>query len=491
MITVDKTSPKPLYLQVFDSCRKEILSGTLHTGAKLPALRTLALDLGVSRNTTVEMAYRQLVQEGYVSSRPGAGYIVEELDLDEMLLAWQQTDEQPEAEAAAAPHEPGARRVHSSDGLDALCAAYPIAYDFTYGDLPDESFPAELWRKLTSEALFGPEAAQASRYGEDHGDRTLRTEIARRLAVARGVRCRPDQVIVQAGTQPALMKLARLFDAARDVVAMENPGFDGARIVFEEEGFAVEELAVDENGAWDIDALEASRAKLAFVTPSSQFPTGAVMTLATRQRLLSWAANRDAYIIEDDYCREFRYNALPLPALQSLDPHGRVVYMGTFSKALSPAVRMNYLVLPDGLLKRWNRVFAGFRNDVPWLSQAVVRALLQQGHWDRLLKRAQTRNKRKHAALTQALQKHLGRRIRIVQGGAGLHLLVATDDGRDQEELVEQAARAGVRVYGTRQYWMQGTETGEHVLVGFSRIDEADIEPGVRALARAWFPDGA
>ena len=154
MITVDKTSPKPLYLQVFDSCRKEILSGTLHTGAKLPALRTLALDLGVSRNT-VEMAYRQLVQEGYVSSRPGAGYIVEELDLDEMLLAWQQTDEQPESEAAAAPHEPGARRVHSSDGLDALCAAYPIAYDFTYGDLPDESFPAELWRKLTSEALFG------------------------------------------------------------------------------------------------------------------------------------------------------------------------------------------------------------------------------------------------------------------------------------------------------------------------------------------------
>ena len=207
------------------------------------------------------------------------------------------------------------------------------------------------------------------------------------------------------------------------------------------------------------------------------------MPLSTRQQLIRWATRNDAYIIEDGYCHEFRYNAMPLPALLSIDASGRVVHMGTFSKVLSPAIRMSYLVLPPKLLAAWRTRYEGFRNEVPWITQAAMSLLIEQGHWDRLVKRAQTRNKRKHAALVGALEKHGSNRVEVMHGNAGLHLLVRTRDDRGQEALVEAAAQEGVRVYGTRRSWMtQEAPWSDAVLIGLSRITEDDSEAGVRAL---------
>lgn len=477
MILVDKTADTPLYRQLFDSCRNEITSGRIEAGSKLPALRTLANDLGISRNT-VESAYRQLVIEGYISSRPGGGYIVEKLDLDDMSLA-------ESCDIAMATHFPTIECLDSSS-----TGSETTRYDFTYGNLQDDAFPADIWRKLTAEALFGEEAACANRYGNPFGDPLLRREIAAQLASKRGVRCSPEQVVILPGTQAALMRLLTLFDSRRDVVAMENPGFDGARIVFERQGFSTVPLSVDDQSGWNLDSLARSKARLVFVTPSSQFPTGKIMTLPVRQKLLNWAIEHDAFIIEDDYCREFRYGAQPLPALQSLDRHGRVIYMGTVSKALTPALRINYFVLPPLLLAAWRDTFEGFRCEVSWLSQIVLRLFMQQGYWNRMLKRVQTKYKRKHAALTAAVKKHLGDNVSVVESNAGLHILIETNDGRSAAELVETARDAGVSVYSTSRYWADDCDAAQRfVLVGFSSIEKEDIEPGIKALAHAWFPD--
>jgi GntR family transcriptional regulator/MocR family aminotransferase len=273
---------------------------------------------------------------------------------------------------------------------------------------------------------------------------------------------------------------------------MEEPGYDGARTVFKNARFRVFPIPVCEGSDVFINTLYDSHARLAYVTPSNQFPTGKVLQMSARQRLLRWASAEDAYIIEDDYCREFRYTTRPLPSLQSLDRDDRVIYMGTFSKALSPALRMSYLVLPPDLLFQWNKLFDNHYPEVPWLSQAILQSYMEKGYWSKHLRKAQARNKRKYQALVGALRKYLGERVNVTENGSGLHLLVGTLDGRSQDELIEKARQAGVKVYATSRYWM-GVEhpLQSLVLIGFSAIPEAKIEPGIKRLASAWFGEGS
>lgn len=493
MITLDRADRRPLYQQVYEQFRDQIVDGTYAVGVRLPPIRRLADDLGISRNT-VEAAYLQLSQEGYISSRTGSGFVVEALDLmpksaSDNLQEASQSFVQRLGQTSLWFNNAGtAGSDASSERGQERKQEVTIEYDFTYGNLQNGSFPSQLWRKLTNEVLLGRDAYRLSTYTDSLGEKGLREQIAHMLHIHSGVNCHPAQVVVQAGTQAGLYNLLTLFDPLRDSIAMEEPGYDGARTVFENARFRIFPVPVWEGDDAFIEGLYNSHAQLAYVTPSNQFPTGKILQQRARQRLLKWASTEDAYIIEDDYCREFRYTARPLPSLQSLDRYERVIYMGTFSKALSPALRMSYLVLPPDLLFHWHKLFANHYPEVPWLSQAVLQSYMEQGHWDRHLRRSQARNKRKYRLLVGALNKYMGDRIDIVENGSGLHLLIGVLDGRGQTALIEAARQVGVGVYGTNRYWMRPDHPfRSHVLVGFSAIAEDRIEAGIERLALAWF----
>ncbi len=462
---LDDRLDTPLYQQLFDQLRHRIEEGGQPEGSRLPPIRSMAADLGCARNT-VENAYALLAQEGYVKSRPGSGYIVQN-------VAFVQAD----ADRGALLAEPliGAK-------------ASRARYDFTYGDLEPGTFPALAWRTITDDVLLSVESAGCDAYNDPFGEEALRVAIAWRIATQRDIDCTPSQVIVQGGTQTSVQNLLALFDGAADTVAMEDPGYDGVRSVIERARFAIAPCRVTEGYDAFLEDLEASGARLVYLTPSSQFPTCRIMPTDIRERVLDWAERTDAYILEDDYCRDFRYRERSLPPLASMDTRGRVIYMGTFSKSLSPALRMNYLVLPEPLLARWRELFANSYSPVPWLNQKVLARFMTDGSWDRHLRRVQAKNRRKYDALTAALRECMGERVEVLECGTGLHLLVRVRDGRGQDELIAAAAAADVAVYPTKKYWAdRAHRPGGIVLVGFSSIREEDIRPGIEALARAWF----
>lgn len=462
---LDDRLDTPLYQQLFDQLRHRIEEGGQPEGSRLPPIRSMAADLGCARNT-VENAYALLAQEGYVKSRPGSGYIVQN-------VAFLQVD-------ADRSQAPGEKLLGADENR--------VRYDFTYGNLEPGTFPAAAWRAITDDILLSVERTGCDAYNDPFGEEALRSAIAWRLATQRGIDCTPSQIIIQGGTQTSMQNLLALFDGARDVVAMEDPGYDGVRTVVERARFALAPCRVGAGADVFRADLEASGARLAYLTPSSQFPTCSVMPTDTREAVLKWAERHDAYLLEDDYCRDFRYRERSLPPLASMDRRGRVIYMGTFSKSLSPALRINYLVLPEPLRDRWREAFASSYSPVPWLNQQVLARFMTDGSWDRHLRCVQAKNRRKYETLTRVLRAIMGNDVEMLENGTGLHLLVRVRDGRPQDELVRQAAEADVAVYPTKKYW---TDPAKHVsstvLVGFSSIAEDDIEPGIRALAAAWF----
>ena len=462
---LDDRLDTPLYQQLFDQLRHRIEEGGQPEGSRLPPIRSMAADLGCARNT-VENAYALLAQEGYVKSRPGSGYIVQN-------VAFLQVD-------ADRSQAPGEKLLGADENR--------VRYDFTYGNLEPGTFPAAAWRAITDDILLSVERTGCDAYNDPFGEEALRSAIAWRLATQRGIDCTPSQIIIQGGTQTSMQNLLALFDGARDVVAMEDPGYDGVRTVVERARFALAPCRVGAGADVFRADLEASGARLAYLTPSSQFPTCSVMPTDTREAVLKWAERHDAYLLEDDYCRDFRYRERSLPPLASMDRRGRVIYMGTFSKSLSPALRINYLVLPEPLRDRWREAFASSYSPVPWLNQQVLARFMTDGSWDRHLRCVQAKNRRKYETLTRVLRAIMGNDVEMLENGTGLHLLVRVRDGRPQDELVRRAAEADVAVYPTKKYW---TDPAKHVsstvLVGFSSIAEDDIEPGIRALAAAWF----
>ncbi|WP_276915389.1 PLP-dependent aminotransferase family protein [Parvibacter caecicola] len=463
---LDESSPLPLYRQIYDSIRTGIDAGSYPPGNRLPSIRGLADELQCSRNT-IDAAYSLLVEEGFVASRPGSGYRV--LDLHQLS---------PVPAPAAAGHTSPA----------APAGANPVRYDFSYGNLEPGTFPASAWRSIVDDLLLSVESRTCDTYTNPLGEMALRQQIAWRLNSSRNMDCTADQIIVQAGTAASIQNLLALFDSGRDTVCMEEPGYDGARQVFSRSAFPVAPCRVYGTMENFFEDLEKAQPRLLYVTPSSQFPTCSVMPIKMRARLIAWAEANDTYILEDDYCRDFRYRERPLPPLQSMDQSGRVIYMGTFSKSLSPALRMNYLVLPPRLLERWHEKFRGAYPTVPWLSQAACARFMADGQWDRHLRRLQMKNLRKYTALFEALQKAMGQKVDVLENGTGLHLLVDVKDGRSQEELLALARAAGVAVYGTERYWMSENHPLKScMLVGFSAIREEDIAPGIDALAQAWF----
>ncbi|BCR05666.1 GntR family transcriptional regulator [Desulfuromonas versatilis] len=461
MFTLNPGDPAPLYQQLYQQIRERILSGKLPAHSRLPSVRELAAELAVSRNT-VEGAFQELLAEGYVYSRSRSGYFISALD--------------PEAAPQALPKRPRDRRPLPGK-------AESCRFDFHPARLDPQSFPAALWRRCLLSALRAG-SGDLAQYGDPQGEWGLRCNIQRYLERSRGVLCDPGQILVCAGLQQSLDIVAQLVRGLHLSVAVENPGYHLPRDIFRNHGFAVIPVEVGTAGL-DLDALRASAGTIAYITPSHQLPLGHVMPVANRLKLIDWAEKGGNLVIEDDYDSELRYQGRPIPSLQGLRPQGNIVYLGTFSKVLSPALRLSYMVLPPGLLAAYRRLFRNYQPAVPLLEQRAMAAFMEQGHWERHVRRMRIFYKKKHDVMLRAIERHFGPRAKVVGQGAGLHVVLQlTDCLPGEAEILQRAGQEGIRILPLSDFYAAGEPCGITLLLGFGGLSAADIEQGIGLLAR-------
>ncbi len=476
LLHVDEDSRVPLYQQIYEQIRSAIISSALASGDRLASIRRLSSDLNVS-HTTVEQAYLQLATEGLVVNVPRSGYVVAHIDADFMAL-----DRHVDADAidgAKASRNRDAFFAENRSGGEAI-------YDFSYANLQPDSFPANTWRKLTADVLYRTDCPELTRYAHTDDTCALQIELAQLLARTRGVNCLPDQVVLQAGTDGALATILQLFDRDHDVLGMEEPGYATVHEVAKRLGFRMVPLPSSRGADAFLNALDEHHPRIVFTTPSHQFPTGKLLSLDARTRLLKWAEANDAYVIEDDSCNEFRYATRPIPSLQSLDAYGRVVYLCNVSKVLSPALRIAYFVLPPRLLARYWNLFNYAHPPVSWLDQEVLARFIAGGHWDAHVRKTAKANHRRHDELLRCLQAMFGEKISVSGADTGMHLYVTVLNGMNEPKLLESAFAHDAKVYGTSRMWFSGKAPEPSVMIGFSAIAYEDIAPGVERLARAW-----
>lgn len=467
MLVLEKESKDSLYAQIYKQLRDQIIAGGLEENTKLPSTRNLAKTLEVSRNT-VETAYQQLFAEGYVSSKAGSSYQVKKID-QELFKNIRRVEEQP----VKIVHEQG--------------VANPQLLNFQYGRLSFSEFPLRTYRKLVNKTLLASDIHRISAYNDRKGEAELRSEIMKYIYDSRGVRCEPEQIIICAGILSCLSIISQLLHKSTHRIALEEPCFDTVRASFSNHGYETVPIRVGTDGI-EQKELSQSSAQAVYLTPSHQFPTGAVIPVNKRLELIEWADSTKAFIIEDDYDSEFRYNSRPIPSMQSLDNKGRVIYMNTFSKSFAPGIRISFMVLPPSLRDEYQRNFSRYNCSVPWLEQQVMLRFMKEGYWARHLRKVCMSNKKKHEILNNIITEEMGTRANILGKNAGLHILLEVKNGLSEKELIEKAAIAGVTVYPVSNHFaIKKNYTDNMVLIGFSSLTEDEIVKGVRLLRQAWF----
>ena len=455
-----------LYEQIYGHIKGEIRSGKLLSGERLPSTRSLAEYLQVARST-VDCAYGQLLSEGYIESRPYKGYFVcpieELLQLDSGLSAL-------ENRQAAVGAMPGGREE-------------PYRLDFSPYDIDMSGFPFSVWKKITKNILTDANSDLFAK-GEGQGDYSLRQTISRYLHSARGVECRPEQIIVGAGNDFLLLLLEKIL--GRDVrIARENPTYTRSYRIFRSFAYPIVTVDMDECGM-RADRLEQADVRAAYVMPSHQFPMGTVMPIGRRMELLKWAdGGSDRYLIEDDYDSEFRFRGKPIPALQASDRHGRVIYMGSFSKAIAPAIRVSFMVLPKPLLEIYERECSFYSCTVSRIDQSILNVFIGEGYFERHLNKMRKIYRGKHELLLECLGE-LREEFAIAGENAGLHLLLTSKRGIPEGELLERAAGRQVRVYGLSESSVEEASGGAAVLLGFGGLTDEEIREGTALLKEAW-----
>ncbi len=479
LLRLDEEARAPLYQQIYEQIRDAITSGRLVQGDRLVSIRKLSSDLGVS-HTTVEQAYLQLATEGLVANVPRSGYVVERIDADYFKL--ERASSENEVRELAEARDREAFFAENRSGGE-------VRYDFSYANLQADSFPVRVWQRLLDEVLYAQATSELARYAYTDEVGSLQVELARLLSRTRGVDCSPEQIVVQAGTGEALTMIMQLFDRTTDVIGMEDPGYATVHEVARRQGFSMVPLPADRGIEALFAAVERQRPTIIFSTPSHQFPTGLLLPLDARTRLLKGAEEHDAYIIEDDSCNEFRYATRPVPSLQSLDAYGRVIYLGNVSKVLSPSLRIAYAVLPPRLLERYWDLFNYAHPSVSWLDQETLARFIARGHWDAHVRKTAKGNRRRHDELLRCLRAEMGDVLDISGTDTGMHLYVTVRNGMGEQQLIDAALARGAKVYGTARMRFPGAAPTSSVMIGFSAIALEDIEPGVKALRRAWLDE--
>lgn len=468
---------KTVTARISDTIKAQIAEGVYPPGSRLPSSRALAADLGVSR-TTVTAAYEQLAAEGYLEARQGARpQVPSGLRMD--LPVMRQGVQAPPTRLSEFGQRVVGLPMHRRPETD-----IPVA-DFRYGDLAASDFPTLTWKRAVDAAILRrPSRLQ---YGDPSGSPELRSALQGYLWRARGLRCDPEQIIVVNGSQQGLDLCVRLLLNPGEPAVIENPCYAAARDILLATGARLIPRAVDREGM-RTDQLPPAR--LAYVTPSHQFPLGSVMSVSRRQDLLAWARNCGAYVIEDDYDGEYRFDVAPIPTLQTLEGARNVIYLGTVSKTLSPALRLGYLVVPQALSQAFRAAKRLADRHTPSLEQDALAELLTSGAYERHVRRVRRRNGERRAALLTAMQNsQLRDEVRIVGAEAGLHVVAwLTRFSMDQETMLVSAARAaGVGVYPITPLYDPSSisDRPDHpgLVMGYASLDDRDITRGIEHLS--------
>ncbi len=480
MFTLNPQSKRPIKQQLYTQLRTAILSTQLSAGEKLPPSRTLAEDLGISRNSVLA-AYEQLTAEGYLVSRKGSGTFVADA-----VTAPPQGRHTPDASITITPSAYSRQITRTvPPALFQRSNKAGLAVDFAYGEPAYEDLPMETWARVVGSCARRLNQEHLG-YGPHCGHNTLRRAIALYLARARGVHCHPEQVVIVQGTQEAIDLCVRLLVDNGDTVVLEDPHYRGFRRCLLAAQADIRAIAVDRDGIQTKKLNTVVGAKLACLTPSHQFPTGAVLPLQRRMAVLEWAAHNNTVILEDDYDGEFRYGQSPIPSLQSLDKHNSVIYVGTSSKIFFPALRIGWMVVPRPLLAPLTALKAMADIWPSTLEQLAFAKFINAGHLERHLLRARRRLAGKRQVLISELNHHLGHRIRINNSQAGIHLLLHLPTLKAEQipELVEHCAANGTGVYPAAPFYrQQPPEPG--LILGYASLNETQITTGVRHLAQA------
>jgi GntR family transcriptional regulator/MocR family aminotransferase len=483
-ISLDKTSLTPLHRQLYESMREAILTRQLAPGLRLPPTRVLATELGVSRNTVMN-AFEQLIAEGYIQGKVGAGTYVTRALPEESLQV-----------------RPGGSRqgltgqavfLHAGQGAlskrGSLIAATPVSFawssptprPFRPGLPALDAFPFKLWERLMLRRWRNLSPASLS-YGQASGYQPLREAIATYLGAARGVRCEAAQVIVVAGAQQGIALAARLLLDREDPVWIEEPGYQGARGALLAAGAQLYPIPVDQEGlAVEIGVSYCPAARLVYITPSHQYPVGVTMSLARRLALLKWAGATGAWILEDDYDSEYRYAGRPLAALQGLDQTGCVIYIGTFSKVMFPGLRLGYLVVPQNLVDAFTAVAAVESRCPSFLDQAVLTDFINEGHLARHIRRMRTLYAERQATLIEAVQERLAGLLEINPAETGLHLLGWLASGLEGDLVSQQLLHQRVEAPSLSGYSINPPQR-EGLVLGYAAVSPGDIRAGVRQM---------
>lgn len=473
ILTLDTQSRLPLYKQLYVRLRDLILERSLRVGVRLPSNRTLAAELGVSRNTVVR-AVRSLVAEGYLSTRAGGGTYVDSRE--------PKVSVPPLVPLAAASEAPkGSAGLAGSDLERDTLDAPPFELDLPALD----AFPVARWRSHWLRRSRQIERTDLGVCGV-LGEPRLRQALADHLALTRGLRCRSEQVIVVASSLDAVDTVIRVLVNPGDVVWVEEPGDLRARAAFFSSGARVVPVPIDAEG---LDPTEApglgSPVRCVHTTPSHQFPAGITMSLERRKALLEWAARSGAWIIEDDRDSEFRFAGSPLPALQGLDPSSRVIYVGTFAKAMYPSLRLGFMVVPEGLLGTVTAARALMDRQAPSFSQRVLADFIECGDLSAHLRRMRGLYRSRQQRLSASLEAASGGALRPREDAMGTHSVVDLPDGATEGGLLEASRRHRLGAQALSRHYV-GVEKRYGVLLGYGHLTQREMHWSVRALLTGW-----
>jgi len=475
-LTIDRKSKVSLTKQLYEGIRSAIINKQIRPGQRLPSSRTLAEDIGLSRNIVL-LAYEQLTLEGYLTGSVGKGSFVSEDTYDSFAgRAIQQSKPlslpDPETEVQLPK-------------LDQVSAVYvkretskAIVKPFQNPVPALDHFPFQSWSKCAGKIFRSMEFLQLS-YDDAQGCYPLREAIAAHLRINRALNCEPEQIIITNGTQQALNLIASLLMQKGEQFWIEDPGYINAKLAFIQAGGIPCYIPVDANGI-DLDhaCTHYPKAKLAFLTPSHQFPLGGTFSIAKRMQLLEWASKNKMWIVEDDYDSEFRYSAKPVPSLQGMDHYQRVIYTGTFSKVLFPGLRIGYLVLPNPHLTKafkQAKAFADRQNAIT--DQLILNEFIKEGYYATHLRKMRVLYKKRQDHLLELIRKHGGDLLRAEKQGSGMHIIAYLQENQDDQQIAAILDQAGIittalSVYSSKFKYPPG------LLLGYTAFTEKDLETG-------------